>query len=128
MTTFQDAAAKGDTAAGAHSRSTGGKAGILPGLLLAGAIAAAATALHDIPGIGTLSPLILAIILGMAFHNLIGTPVHARPGVKFSQQRILRLAIILLGFQLTFEQVMVVGPTGFAVIAITLVSTFVFTT
>jgi uncharacterized integral membrane protein (TIGR00698 family) len=128
MTTFHDAAAEEQTAAGAHRRSTGGKAGILPGLLLAGAIAAAATALHDIPGIGTLSPLILAIILGMAFHNLIGTPVRAKPGVKFSQQRILRLAIILLGFQLTFEQVMVVGPTGFAVIAITLVSTFVFTT
>ncbi len=48
--------------------------------------------------------------------------------MTFSLRRVLRLAIILLGLQLTAEQVMQVGATGIAVIAATLVSTFVFTT
>ena len=101
---------------------------IFPGLLLTAAIAALATALHSIPAMGALSSLIIAIMLGIAFHNLVGTPAAAQPGVAFSLRRILRLAIILLGFQLTIEQVEVVGPTGFAIIAVTLTTTFLFTT
>jgi uncharacterized integral membrane protein (TIGR00698 family) len=40
----------------------------------------------------------------------------------------LRFAIILLGLQLTAQQVIEVGATGIAVIALTLVATFLFTT
>lgn len=72
--------------------------------------------------------MILSIILGIAFHNLIGTPARAKPGVVFSLRRILRLAIILLGLQLTAQEVVEVGAKGIAVIALTLVTTFLFTT
>jgi uncharacterized integral membrane protein (TIGR00698 family) len=72
--------------------------------------------------------MILAILIGIAFHNLVGTPKRAKSGVVFSLRRILRLAIILLGLQLTATQVAEVGATGIAVIAMTLVATFVFTT
>ena len=100
---------------------------LLPGLLLTGAIAAAAFALRQIPGLGILSPMILAIVIGIAFHNLIGTPARAKAGVTFSLRRVLRFAIILLGLQLTAAQVAEVGATGIALIAITLVATFTFT-
>ncbi len=100
---------------------------LIPGLALAIAIAIAAYGVNRLPGIGFLSPLILAILLGMAFHNLIGTPARAKPGIKFSLKRILRAGIVLLGLQLTFAQVIAVGATGFAVIALTLVATFTFT-
>ncbi|MCK9916374.1 YeiH family protein [Microbacteriaceae bacterium K1510] len=100
---------------------------LLPGLLLTGSIAATAFALRQIPGVGILSPMILAIVIGIAFHNLIGTPVRAKAGVTFSLRRVLRFAIILLGLQLTAAQVAEVGATGIAVIAITLVATFTFT-
>jgi len=102
--------------------------GIVPGLLLASSVAAAAYALHGVPGLRNFSTLILAILLGMALRNTVGTPARARPGVAFSLRYVLRTAIILLGLQLTAAQVAEVGGPGFAVIVATLVSTFAFTT
>jgi uncharacterized integral membrane protein (TIGR00698 family) len=100
---------------------------LLPGLGLAAGIAALAFALRQLPGLGVLSPMILAILIGIGFHNLIGTPASAKPGVTFSLKRLLRLAIILLGLQLTAQQIAEVGVTGVALIAATLIATFVFT-
>ena len=100
---------------------------ILPGLLLASAVAASAYGLRRMPAMATFSPMILAILLGMAFHNLVGTPAIAKPGVTFSQRRLLRIAIILLGLQLTITQVIEVGGRGLGIIAATLVATFAFT-
>lgn len=100
---------------------------LVSGLLLSAAIAWGAFALHAQPGFGLLSPMILAILLGMGFHNLIGTPLAAKPGVGFAMRRILRFAIVLLGLQLTFVQVREVGLTGVAIIAVTLSCTFLFT-
>jgi uncharacterized integral membrane protein (TIGR00698 family) len=103
------------------------RAGILPGLALAAGIAALAFVVRQVPGLGVLSPMILSILIGIAFHNLIGTPARAKPGVTFSLKRVLRLAIVLLGLQLTAQQIAEVGVTGVALIAVTLIATFVFT-
>ena len=100
---------------------------ILPGLLLASAVATSGYLLRRLPGMTTFSPMILAILLGMAFHNLVGTPAIAKSGVTFSLRRLLRIAIILLGLQLTITQVIEVGGRGIGVIAATLVATFAFT-
>ena len=100
---------------------------IAPGLLLATALAGAAFALHRLPGIGSFSPMIISILLGIGFHNLIGTPARARAGVVFSLKRLLRLAIVLLGLQLTVQQIAAVGLAGLAVVAASLVATFVVT-
>lgn len=102
--------------------------GIWAGLFLTGTIAALGFALRELPGVSALSPMILAIMLGMAFHNLVGTPARAKAGVTFSLKRILRLAIILLGLQLTIAQIGAVGTAGIAIIVATLVATFLFTT
>lgn len=99
-----------------------------PGLLLAGTIAAAGFALRQVPGLGAFSPMILAILIGIGFHNLVGVPAAARAGVAFAMRKVLRFAIILLGLQLTVAQVLAVGFSGITVIALTLVSTFLFTT
>ncbi|MEO6840317.1 MAG: YeiH family protein [Bradyrhizobium sp.] len=101
--------------------------GIGPGLLLASMTAGAAYALRQLPGMATFSPMILAIVIGIAFHNLVGTPAWARQGVTFSMRRLLRIAIILLGLQLTIAQVIEVGGRGIGIIAATLVTTFAFT-
>ena len=100
---------------------------VLPGLALTGVIALCAFALRQIPGIGMFSPMILATMIGMLFHNLVGTPAICRPGVVFSLKKILRLGIILLGFQLMLSQVAAVGAVGVAIILSTLAATFVFT-
>ncbi|WP_395447162.1 YeiH family protein [Aminobacter sp. UC22_36] len=113
---------------GRHAaRGLGNGARLLPGLLLAAGIAALAFALRHLPGVSSFSPMIIAIVLGIAFHNLVGTPATARPGVAFSMRKVLRFAIILLGLQLTASQVAEVGAMGIAIIATTLVATFAFT-
>jgi len=81
-----------------------------------------------VPGAGILSPMILSIIAGILFHNVVGTPYSATAGVKFTLRRLLRLAIILLGLQLTAAQIAEVGYSGVVVIALTLTATFLFTT
>jgi len=100
---------------------------LLPGLFLTFTIGAAAFELRNLSRIPVLSPLIIAIVLGIAFHNTVGTPPAFKPGVAFSMRRILRFAIILLGLQLSLSQVVSVGIVGIAIIALTLVGTFVFT-
>ncbi|MBB3971787.1 YeiH family protein [Hansschlegelia beijingensis] len=100
---------------------------LLPGLALAFGIAGLAYATRWATGFTALSPMILAIVIGMAARNMFGMPALAGPGVAFSLRRILRLAIILLGLQLTFGQVAEVGVSGLAVIAATLGATFIFT-
>jgi uncharacterized integral membrane protein (TIGR00698 family) len=103
-------------------------ASVVPGLLLSLVLTAGAYALHQLPGLTPFSPLILAILIGMAFHNTVGTPARARPGVAFAMRRLLRLAIILLGLQLTAAQVVAVGGRGIAIIAASLVATLLFAT
>jgi uncharacterized integral membrane protein (TIGR00698 family) len=120
-----------DMSQSTHGRDAGGfflsAKSALPGMALTVGIAGLAFALHQLPGVGVLSPLILAILLGIAFHNLIGTPRRAKAGVTFSLRRILRFAIILLGLQLTVAQVISVGGAGLGIIVATLVGTFGFT-
>lgn len=99
----------------------------IPGLAVAAGVVALAYALRQIPGIAVLSPMILAILIGMLFHNLVGTPQRAKPGVKFAMRHLLRLGVALLGLQLTTHQVAKVGLTGVAVIAATLGATFLLT-
>ena len=96
----------------------------LPGLALAAAIVGAAFAARQLPGLGLLSPMIVAIVLGIAVRNAAGLPAAARPGVAFSMRRLLRLGIILLGLQLTVSHFATVGVAGMAVIVVSLVATF----
>lgn len=115
-------------AIGVTDRSGSTTSSIWPGLVLTGVITAAAYGLRELPSVAPFSPLILAILAGMLFHNMIGTPARAKAGVTFAMRRILRFAIILLGLQLTAAQITEVGATGMAVIALTLIGTFLFTT
>ncbi|HTD28549.1 MAG TPA: YeiH family protein [Xanthomonadaceae bacterium] len=104
-----------------------GGASLVPGLLLVGMVTASAYALRALPHMGLISPMILAIVVGMLVHNTVSTPERAKAGVQFAMRRLLRGAIVLLGLQLTFEQIGDVGGRGMAIIAATLVSTFLFT-
>ncbi len=61
------------------------------------------------------SPLVIAIVLGMIYgstlrHHL---PREWTPGIQFIAKRVLRIAIILYGFRLTFQQVASVGLAAF---------------
>jgi uncharacterized integral membrane protein (TIGR00698 family) len=100
---------------------------LLPGIAMTALIALIAIMLHRLPVLSNFSPMILAILIGTTFHNILGAPAIAKPGIAFSMRRILRLAIILLGLQLTAAQVAAVGFSGVAIIVAGLVCTFAFT-
>ena len=99
----------------------------LVGLALVTGIAFLATGLQQLPGLGLFSPLILAVLLGILVKNTVGVPKICQPGIVFSLKRILRLAIILMGLQLSLLQLIQVGPIGLMIVAATVGSTFVFT-
>lgn len=98
---------------------------VFPGLALTAAIAASAVAMRTLTGWAALSPLILSIVLGMAARNLLSVSSAFEPGIAFSLRRLLRLGIVLLGLQVTVGQVLSLGGTGLAMVALTLVATFV---
>ena len=102
-------------------------ASILPGLLLTAAVVALAFLLRENRWLAVLSPLILAILIGVAVRNTVGVPAAALPGMQFALRRLLRLGIVALGLQLTLGQVLQVGAYGLATIVIGLASTYAFT-
>lgn len=102
-------------------------AGILPGLTLTLAIAVTALMIQHYIGMIALSPLVIAMIIGMSIRNTLGRSQNTIPGIKFSLHKIMRFAIILLGFQITLSQVAAMGIDGFSIIVVTLLSTFLFT-
>lgn len=73
-----------------------------------------------------LNSLTIAIILGILISNLMPTLVHesCRDGIIFSCKKILRLAIILYGFRITFQQISAVGMQGFFADVIMLTTTY----
>jgi uncharacterized integral membrane protein (TIGR00698 family) len=99
----------------------------VPGVLLAAIVAGGAVLLRMVPGLSAFSSMILAILIGMILHNVIGTPAVTKPGLIFCVKRLLRFAIVLLGLQLTVMQLAVVGLGGVATIVIAVGATFVFT-
>ncbi|MCG3781693.1 YeiH family protein [Delftia acidovorans] len=101
---------------------------LAPGLLLAGAIAAAATwgARQPLLAGSGLSALTLAICIGLVIGNTVyprlAPSCHA--GVGLAKQRLLRAGIVLYGLRLTFQDIGQVGMAGVVVDALVLGSTF----
>lgn len=86
---------------------------MLHGVLLIGLFSCAAFYISDFPLIKglSLSPLIIGIILGMAYANSLRNrlPQTWVPGILFCSKQLLRLGIILYGFNLTFQDIVKVG-------------------
>lgn len=102
---------------------------LLPGLALGGAVTAAAFLLRslELPGLTRISPLMLAIMIGMLVRNTLGRPEAARAGLAFSLRGPLRLGIILLGLQVTLAEILGIGWSGLLILAFALLSTYLFT-
>ena len=97
---------------------------LLPGIALAALIALLAAALRQLHGFNLLSPLILALGLGMLIGNLLPLSPRLRPGMTFALRHLLRIGVVLLGLQLTFAQLVAVGPGGMALILTVLGASF----
>lgn len=100
---------------------------ILPGLLLTLLIAAIAFGLRLVPVLAIISPIMLAMLIGIAYRFFARQPAWAVSGVLFSQRRLLRIAIVLLGLQLTVTQIIELGAIALIILTTTLIFTFIFT-
>lgn len=99
----------------------------LPGLILVALVTAAAYGMRQMPGLSVLSPMIWAILMGIAIANVTSVPEVALPGIGMAGKKLLRFSVALLGLQLTLNQLGDVGLAGLAVIASAVTLTYCFT-
>lgn len=109
-----------------HSAS-GSVVNCIPGIVLVTVITASAYGLRNLPFVSSLSPMITAIFLGMVFANIVGISSSADAGISIAGKKLLRLAVALLGLQLTFGQLFEIGIVGLAFAAMIVTSTLLFT-
>lgn len=101
----------------------------LSGIFFVAIFAAAATFIASLAPIRALglSPLVIGIVMGIFYANTLHnkTPEEWKLGITFSGKKILRFAIVLYGFRITFQQIAEVGMDGFLVSLIMLTSTLI---
>jgi uncharacterized integral membrane protein (TIGR00698 family) len=90
-----------------------------PGLLLAALLAAVGLLVALVWPVA--SPLLIAIVLGVAIGNGIRLPVAVEPGLRVAGKRLLRLGIVLLGLQLPVGVVLGLGPGIVATVVVVVV-------
>jgi len=102
-----------------------------PGIILSLVVAMAASYLSNIDYIKNigLSAIILAIIIGLIIGNTFYPKFsrYCQPGINLAKGRILRLAIILFGIKLTFQDITLIGYQGIVIDSLMVVLTFFLT-
>ena len=95
--------------------------GLAPGLVLAGAGAAAGFVVNALVGV----PVVLvAVVLGVLVANVAGVPAAAAAGLRFAAAALVKAGIVLLGFELVFQQILALGARGLSVVVVVVVVTF----
>ena len=96
----------------------------MPGLALLAGLAVVATSGARILGVTVLgferspvSPILVAILLGLAIRNTIGMPVVYEAGVRLGLKRILRVGVALLGLQLSLSAAGAIGLVALPIVA-----------
>ncbi len=97
--------------------------GIIPGLLLASGLSILGSYLAEFVGLelmglsrSPVSPVMMAIVLGVIVRNTVGLPPFFEPGIRFSLVRVLRLGIVLLGIRLSLGEVGGIGLRSLPII------------
>lgn len=100
-----------------------GTPSIIPGLVLAIALALCATLIGRwLPALGAA---VSGILLGMIIRNTRGVNAVFYPGLRFGSSKVLQWSIVLLGFGLSLQQIAKTGATSLLGIAVTIVVAFV---
>lgn len=103
--------------------------GTLTGILFVALFSIVATAISELTAIKALglSPLVIGIVMGIIYANTLEhkTPKLWQKGITFSAKKVLRFAIVLYGFRITFQEIEKVGVDGFLVSLIMLTSTLI---
>lgn len=87
---------------------------ISPGLALSAVAAAGALFVHSL--MPSVSPLVVAIVLGIGLTNVVALPAVTAPGISVAAKKLLRLGIVFLGLQLVLGDIVALGLPTIAVI------------
>jgi len=105
------------------------RSGTISGILFVAIFSAAATYIAGLAPVHALglSPLVIGIVMGIFYANTLHNhiPDAWDTGIVFSGKKILRFAIVVYGFRITFQQIMDVGLEGFLVSLTMLSTTFI---
>jgi uncharacterized integral membrane protein (TIGR00698 family) len=88
----------------------------LSGIAVAAVLALAAGAVAG--GLGdplARNPLLIAILIGLAIGNIFGCPDQLKPGLDFTKRYLLRLAVVLVGFRITWRLLLDLGAVPLAI-------------
>jgi uncharacterized integral membrane protein (TIGR00698 family) len=94
---------------------------MLPGLALALLVALCARLVHHLlpPSAGSIvGEVLFAVLLGLIVGNAARLPDSLRPGIRFSFHTVLRIAIVMLGASLSFQQVLATGMDALFLIVV----------
>ena len=103
--------------------------GLLPGIIVIAVLSIISyqiSQINVIKGLG-ISSLVVGIVLGIIFAHTLRPfmPSITSIGITFSAKKILRLGIILFGFNITFAMIVSVGIVGFLAALIMVLTTFI---
>lgn len=99
----------------------------LPGIVLAASIAAVAYLLSRWIEQVPLNPIMIAVVLGALVSSLSGSPAWITSGLETLPRVALRIAIVLLGFQISVGDVLSIGGIGLSTAALATVTTLAVT-
>ncbi|WP_159612650.1 YeiH family protein [Glutamicibacter sp. JC586] len=100
-------------------------AGPAPGILLCLVVGALCMLISHY--LSSVSALLIAIVLGALWRNLAPVPHVLDAGVGISAKKLLRMGIVLLGFQLSLGSILALGPGVLLVVLASVTITFLLT-
>lgn len=97
---------------------------VLPGLLLVAAAVVVSVAINLV--LPAVSPLLIALVIGVILANVGLDLSRFSKGLSFASRRLLRIAIVFLGLQVSLAQIMGLGAATLVAIVVVVAATFGF--
>ena len=97
---------------------------MLPGFLMAAALAALACWLESLLPVHVIGSAVIAMFLGMIINHFWTPSAQIASGLKFTSKKVLKFAIILLGLSLNVRTILQVGRMSLTVMIFTLLTCF----
>ena len=73
---------------------------------------------------GAISPLFMSMVLGLILVNVGGWNEKGKEAATFAAKRCLRIGVVLLGFQISIEKFIAVGPRGLLAVVVIVICVF----
>lgn len=84
--------------------------GSIRGLVLTMVVGVLAQNIIRLPLLSVPGPMVIAILVGMAWRALMGIPKYANTGISFASKKLLRYGIVLMGVRLNLNAIIATGP------------------